>query len=167
MVLNYLAGRGDLDMNRVGMVASGSGASIAILASAVDPRIKVLDAMNPWGDWPVWMATSPFVPQEERAQYVKPEYLEKVAALDPVDWLPKVRAKNFRLQGSAFDTRTPAAALQKLRTAVPASATVTIYKTTDDLYPIVRDHTELQWIKQELKTLSNANGVSLAVTTGK
>ena len=42
MVLNYLDARGDLDMNRVGMFAQGSGASIAILTSAVDPRIKVL-----------------------------------------------------------------------------------------------------------------------------
>jgi len=38
MVLNYLETRGDLDMNRVGMFGQGSGASIAILASAVDPR---------------------------------------------------------------------------------------------------------------------------------
>jgi dienelactone hydrolase len=52
MVLNYLASRGDLDMNRVGMFAQGSGASIAILATAVDPRIKVLEALDPWGDWP-------------------------------------------------------------------------------------------------------------------
>jgi hypothetical protein len=39
MILNYLQTRGDLDMSRVGMYAQGSGASIAILASAVDPRI--------------------------------------------------------------------------------------------------------------------------------
>ena len=30
MVLNYLASRGDVDMNRVGMFGDGSGASIAI-----------------------------------------------------------------------------------------------------------------------------------------
>ena len=58
MVVNYLAARGDLDMERVGMFAQGSGASIAILASAADPRIKVLDVLDPWGDWPTWMATS-------------------------------------------------------------------------------------------------------------
>ena len=79
MVLNYLAARDDLDMNRVGMFAQGSGASIAILASAVDPRIKVLEALDPWGDWPTWMATSPFVPEDERADYVKPEFLKKAS----------------------------------------------------------------------------------------
>ncbi len=49
MVLDYLATRGDLDMSRVGLYTQGSGASIGILASAVDPRIKVLDAMDPVG----------------------------------------------------------------------------------------------------------------------
>jgi hypothetical protein len=68
MVLDYLDTRSDLDMTRVGMFTQGSGASIGILASAVDPRIKVLDALDPWGDWPTWMATSPFVPQKERAE---------------------------------------------------------------------------------------------------
>src|SRR5262249_11170030 len=56
LVLSYLEARGDLDTNQVGMFAQGSGASIAILASAADPRIKVLDVMDPWGDWPTWIA---------------------------------------------------------------------------------------------------------------
>ena len=58
-------------------------------ASAVDPRIKVLEALDPWGDWPTWLATSPFVPADERAEYVKPEFLKKVSTLEPVDWLPR------------------------------------------------------------------------------
>lgn len=89
MVLNYLATRTDLDMTRVGMFTQGSGATIGVLAAAVDPRIRVLDALDFWGDWPTWMANSPFVPEEERADYIKPEFLKKVAALDPVEWLPQ------------------------------------------------------------------------------
>ena len=107
MVLDYLATRNDLDMSRVGMFTQGSGASIGILTSAVDPRIKVLDALDPWGDWPTWMATSPFVPEEERAEYVKPEFLKKAAALEPIDWLPRVQAKKFRLQDATFELNTP------------------------------------------------------------
>ena len=107
MVLNYLATRGDLDMSRVGMFTQGSGASVAILASGVDPRIKVLEALDPWGDWPSWMATSPLVPQEERAEYLKPEFLKKIAGLDPVDWMPKLQAKKFRLDIELFDMNTP------------------------------------------------------------
>ena len=85
MVLNYLASRDDLDMDRVGMFAQGSGASIAILASAVDPRIKVLEALDPWGDWPTWMARSPFVPEQERADYLKPEFQKKIDTLEPLE----------------------------------------------------------------------------------
>jgi len=153
MVLNYLANRDDLDTRRVGMFAQGSGASIAILASAVDPRIKVLDALDPWGDWPTWMATSPFVPEEERSQYVKPEFLQKVATLEPVEWLPKIQAEKFRLQDASFETNTPRTAKEKLRAAVPHGATVLIYKSPEDFNAVVREQKELEWIKRELQSL--------------
>lgn len=156
MVLNYLGTRGDLDMTRVGMFAMGSGASIGIMTSAVDSRIKVLDAWNPWGDWPVWMANSPFVPEDERAEYVKPEYLKKAALLDPVGWLPKIRAEKFRLQDETFDTKTPKVAKEKLRAAVPSNGVVTIYKSRSEIEPMIKDQGELSWIKGQLENLNPA-----------
>jgi hypothetical protein len=153
MVLDYLATRGDLDMARVGMFAQGSGASIGILTSAVDPRIKVLDALDPWGDWPVWMATSPFVPEDERASYVTPEFLTKSEALEPIDWLPKIQAKKFRLQDAIFDANTPPAAKEKLRAAVPVSGSVAIYKTPEEFNAVVRNKKDLEWVKRELRSL--------------
>ena len=157
MVLDYLATRGDLDMTRVGMFTQGSGASIGILASAVDPRIKVLDALDPWGDWPTWMAKSPFVPEDERAEYVKPEYLKKAEILEPIDWMPKMQAKVFRLQDAVFEVNTPAAAKEKLRAAVPAGGTVVIYKTVDEFNAVVRGKTELDWIQQQLRANTTSN----------
>jgi hypothetical protein len=154
MVLNYLAARGDLDMNRVGMFAQGSGASIAILASAVDPRIKVLEALDPWGDWPIWMATSPFVPADEGAEYVKPEFLKKVAGLEPVDWLPKIQAKKFRLDNSLFESNTPPAVREKLRAAAPAGTNIMIYKTLDDFKLAFQDGKNLEWIQHELESVT-------------
>jgi len=153
MVLDYLATRGDLDMSRVGMFAQGSGASIAILASAADSRIKVLDTIDPWGDWPVWLATSAFVPNEERAQYIKPDFLAKAETLDPADWLPKIRAKRFRLQQVAFNQITPDAAKEKLRAAAPADAKVTIYRTPDEFNTVARDNKDLEWLWHELQSL--------------
>jgi hypothetical protein len=153
MVLDYLATRGDLDMTRVGMYTQGSGASIGILTSAVDPRIKVLDALDPWGDWPTWMATSPFVPEEERTDYVTPEFLKKAAVFDPVDWLPKIQAKTFRLQDATFEPITPKAAKEKLRAAVPEGDAVVIYKTPEDFNAIVRNGSGLDWIKHEVRSL--------------
>jgi hypothetical protein len=153
MVLNYLTVRDDMDMNRVAVVAQGSGASVGILASAVDPRIKVLDVVAPWGDWPTWFTNSPFVPKEERADYVKPEFLKRVAGLDPVDWLPKVQAKKFRFQDATFETTTPKAAKEKLRAAVPASATVAIYNTTEE-FNAARNHNKvMEWTYDSLRVI--------------
>jgi hypothetical protein len=154
MVLNYLVARGDLDMNRVGMFAQGSGASIAILASAVDPRVKVLEALDPWGDWPTWMATSPFVPADERAQYVKPEFLKKVAGLDPADWLPKIQAKKFRLDNSLFESNNPTQVREKLRAAAPVGTNILIYKTLDDFKIDFQDGKNLEWIQHQLESIS-------------
>jgi hypothetical protein len=156
MVLNYLAQRNDLDMDRIGMFTQGSGASIAILASAVDPRIKVLEALDPWGDWPTWIATSPFVPQDERADYVKPEFLKKVAPLDPLEWLPKIQAKKFRLDVELFDTVTPKTVQEKLRAAAPAGANVMLYKNMEEFKEAFQDGKNLQWIQRELKTIPEA-----------
>ena len=151
MVLNHLATRDDLDISRVGMFAEGSGATVAILASAVDPRIKVLDVVAPWGDWPTWFATSSFVPKGERADYVKPEFLKRAAAVDPVDWLPKVQAKKVRLQDATFDTTTPKASKEKLQTAVPTGATVAIYTTQEELNAARNQNKVMEWLWSGLR----------------
>lgn len=151
MVLNYLEARGDLDMTRVGMFGQGSGATIAILASAVDPRIKALDVLDPWGDWPTWIAKSPFVPEEERPDYLKPEFLKKAAVFETLDWLPKIQAKRFRLQQNLFDTDTPTAVKEKLRAAVPAGTDVVLYKNFQEFNTAFPKSTNLGWMRQELR----------------
>ena len=153
MVLNYLETRGDLDMSRVGMFGQGSGATIAVLASAVDPRIKVLDVLDPWGDWPAWMATSPFPPEDERPDYVKPEFLKKAATMETLDWLPKIQAKKFRLQQDLFETDTPKPVKEKLRSAVPTGTIIALYKTLPEFTAAFPHSTNLQWMKHELRLL--------------
>ena len=157
MILNYLASRGDVDMTRVGMFGQGSGATIAILASAVDPRIKVLDVLDPWGDWPSWMATSEFVPRDERPDYVKPEFLKKVATLETLDWLPKIQATKFRFQQLLFELDTPTPIKEKLRAAVPAGTPVVLYKTLDEFKAAFPYSTNLDWMKHELRALPDSN----------
>lgn len=165
LVLNYLDARGDLDMSKVGMFAQGSGASIAILASAADPRIKVLDVMDPWGDWPTWMESSPFVPKEERPEYVKPEFLKKAGVLDPVVWLPKIQAQKFQLEQNDFDKITPRIAQEKVRAAVPTAAALVQYKTAKELDAASAASTNVGWIQQKLKTTAEAASKT-AVTPG-
>jgi hypothetical protein len=162
MVLNYLASRGDLDMDRVGVVGQFSGASIGILASAVDPRIKVLDTIDPWGDWPTWMQKSAFPPKVERANYVTPDFLAKVAPLDTLNWIPKVQAKKFRLQQRHYDQQTPIASKQKMQAAVPEGTTVAFYDNMNefDKEVGVRGEKSLDWIKAELKSLPEGGSSS-------
>jgi hypothetical protein len=152
MLLNYLEKRGDLDTTRVGMFAQGSGASIAILASAADPRIKVLDVMDPWGDWPTWISTSPFVPKDERASYEKPEFLKKAAVFETVDWLPKIQAKRFRLQQNLYEPITPAKSKDKLGAAVPRGTTVVVYHTPQEMDAVLASSSALLgWMRDGLQ----------------
>jgi hypothetical protein len=162
MILNYLEARGDLDMTRVGMFGQGSGATIAILASAVDPRIKVLDVLDPWGDWPEWMPTSPFVPKDERPNFITPEYLKKVVPLETLDWLPKIQAKKFRLQQLLFEIDTPMPIKEKLRAAVPAGTTVVLYKNIDEFKAAFPYSTNLDWVKQQLRALPDSTSPAAA-----
>ncbi len=160
MVLYYLEARGDLDMNRVGMFGQGTGATIAILASAVDPRIKVLDVLDPWGDWPDWIATSPVVPEDERADYLKPEFLEKAATVETLDWLPKIQAKKFRMQQNTFETDTPTAIKAKLRAAVPPGTAFAFYKTIPEFKAAFPYSTNLEWMEHELRMLTVATSAA-------
>lgn len=155
MVLDYLASRGDLDMNRVGLYGQLSGASIGVLASAVDPRIKVMEALDPWGDWPTWMEKSTFVPASERADYVTQEFLSRVAPLDPIEWMPKIQAKKFRLQQRIFEYETPGQSKEKLQAAVPHGTVVALYSKPSDFASAIGEHAEksLDWIKGQLRSI--------------
>jgi hypothetical protein len=152
MILNYLAKRGDFDMNRVGMFGEGSGASIAIMAAAVDPRIKTLDLVNPWGDWPDWMAKSTLIPARERSDYLKPEFLAGIASLDPVQWLPKLKTQNIRVTEVSSVTVTPEEARQKIEAAFPKDAEVLHFADTKAFLISIATGTAFDWVKQ--KTVS-------------
>jgi hypothetical protein len=151
MVLNYLALRNDVDVNRAGMFGEGSGAAIGILTSAVEPRIKALDLTDTWGDWPDWMAKSSMVPEEERPAYVKPEFLKRVAPLDPVEWFGKVKAP-VRLQYLNEPEVTPLAARERITAAAPSQAKIVPHQ--DALAQFQADKLKyFDWIKEQLKRL--------------
>jgi hypothetical protein len=149
MLLDYLETRGDFDMDHVGMFGEGSGASIAILAAASDPRIKTLDLLNPWCDWPDWMAKSTLVPENERPGLLKPEFLAGVAPLDPLKWLPELKTQTIRLQEVKSVTVTPGEARTKLEAVAPANLQVLRYNDTKEFAATVANGTVFDWIKQQ------------------
>ncbi len=154
MILNYLTTREDLDMSRIGMFGVGSGATIAILAAAVDPRIKTIDLIDPWGDWPDWMAKSSLIPERERPDYLKADFLKKVAPLDPVEWLPKLKSQQVRLQQVLDDSVTPRIAQKRIRTAASGTAQITTFGTTWQFSSAESGDKLLQWVKGQLRATS-------------
>jgi hypothetical protein len=161
MILNYLAKRGDLDMTRLGMWGDGSGASIAIMAAAVDSRIKVLDLLDPWGDWPEWLAKSSLVPETERANLLHPAFLKSVENLDPIKYLPQLKTQQLRLQQIRQGvTVTPDVVREKMETAARSNVTVVHYEDKKAFFTEVASKgTGFDWIKGRL-------GAIAAVTDG-
>ncbi len=164
MILNYLATRDDLDMDHVGMFGDGSGASIAILAASVDPRIKALDLLDPWGDWPDWIAKSTLIPEKERPDFLKPEWLAGVAPLDPVKWLPQLKTQKIRIQNVTTVTVTPNEAKRKIEAAAPRNAKIIRYDDAKAFLSAAAGGTGFDWIKEEtqpgVKQQYHARGVS-------
>jgi hypothetical protein len=150
MVLDYLDKRGDIDMSRIGMFGVGSGASIAVLAAAADPRIKTLDLLDPWGDWPDWLKESPLVPEEERASYLKPEFLGKVAKLDPSLYLPQLASRNIRIEYQLDDPTTPKSAREAILATAPKSVDLIRYKDTAEHARAYHATGMAGWIKGQL-----------------
>ena len=149
LILNYLAERGDFDMSRVGMWGDGSGASIAIMAAAVDSRIQALDLLDPWGDWPDWLAKSSLVTDKDRAEYVTPGFLQSVESLEPRKLLPKLSERTVRLQYILDGvTVTPTLVRAKMESAAPPNVEIVHYKDTREFVSdIASKGRGFDWIK--------------------
>lgn len=157
-ILDYLASSGNFDMNRVGMFGEGKGATIAILAAAADPRIKAVDALDPWGDWPDFLAKSPVVePDPAHADYVKPEFLKKVAPLDPVKWLPDLKIP-VRIQQIRDNDATPLECKEAIKAAAPKQAEVLRFAALTDLGTREGGGRVYQWIKDQLRESAKPAG---------
>jgi hypothetical protein len=153
MVLDYLAQRGDVDMRNVGMFGAGAGATIAVAAASVDTRINAIDLLDPWGDWPRWVAKSDIIPDEERPDYVKAEFLKKVAAFDPVRFLPGLKTPHIRLLQLNEDFgSTPEEAKKLIESSLPPSAESHRYESNAEFYGALASGGRVfDWIKQQLQ----------------
>jgi dienelactone hydrolase len=150
-ILDYLAQSGKVDMNRVGIFGEGSGGTIAILAAAADSRIKAVDALDPWGDWPDFLAKSPLVQNDSNYRnFVKPEFLNKVAPLDPVKWLPELKVP-VRIQQIRENEITPIEVKDAIKAAVPKQADVVRFAAAMDLGKREGQGRLFDWIKDRLR----------------
>jgi dienelactone hydrolase len=152
MVLNYLAERGDVDINNVGIFGAGAGGTIAVAAASVDPRIKALYLLDPWGDWPKWTAKSDVIPDQERPRYLKTEFLKKVAPFDPVALLPKFKTPHLRLDQLNDDfTTVPEVAKKRIEAALPARAEHHRFTNGNEFYAASSGGRIFDWIKTQVQ----------------
>jgi hypothetical protein len=151
-ILDYLGQRDDIDMNRIGMFGQSSGGTIAILAAAADPRIKAVDALDPWGDWPVWLAQS-WVTHEDpdHSNFASADFLKRVAPLDPVKWLPTMKTKHIRIQQVMDNTATPDTAKNAIKKAAPKRAEVVRYDQTGQFSDAASHGRLFGWVKGQLQ----------------
>jgi cephalosporin-C deacetylase-like acetyl esterase len=148
MILNTLDGRDDLDTSSVGIFGQGSGGTIAILAAAADSRIKSLDLVNPWGDWPNWMRKSTLIPKEERPEFVKPSYLSTIAPLDPMLWLPRLTDRQIRVQIILSDSTNPRECLRRLAKKAPSMASIRTFRNYAAHSETFQNGTVFNWIME-------------------
>jgi dienelactone hydrolase len=149
MVLNFLSAKGDVDVTRAGMFGEGSGATIAILAAAADPRIKALDLVDPWGDWPDWLAKSSLVPQDERANYVKPEFLKRAALFEAAQQFSQLKIP-VRLQFLGDPAVNPQTARERVTAAAPKQTLVIPHDEAVAQYQAAKQKF-FDWIKDQLR----------------
>jgi len=163
-ILDYLAQRGDVDVDHAGIFGQGSGGTIAILAAAADTRIKAVDALEPWGDWPDFLAKSTVVQQDpNKAQYVKADFLNSVAPLDPVKWLPQIKVP-IRIQQVHQDETTPMESKEALKTAAPKQAEVVRFEAATDLGMREGRGRLFYWVKTKVKEAGSGSVTAASVT---
>jgi hypothetical protein len=152
MILNYLDSRNDLDLSHVGIFGSGSGATVGILAAAADPRITVLDLIDPWADWPEWLKITPLVTVTERGTFLKPEFLATIEPLDPVKWLPRLTTQQIRIQIIDEGPKEWQTAMKALANAAPQNVNVAHFATmAQHKNATVTGGGSFRWIKDQLQ----------------
>jgi hypothetical protein len=166
-ILDYMDKSGQFDMNRVGIFGDAVGGTVAILAAAADPRIKAVDTLEPWGDWPDFLAKSPVIADEDRANFLKPEFLNKVAPLDPVKWLPELKIP-VRIQQIKETQLVPIECKEAIKSAGPKQVELLRFVAVSDITNRESGGRLFDWIKGKLQQpAQSAAGANSKVATAE
>lgn len=161
-ILDYMDKSGQFDMNHVGMFGDAVGGAVALLAAAADPRIKAVDTLEPWGDWPEFLAKSPVIADDERANFLKPEFLKKVAPLDPVKWLPGLKIP-IRIQQIKQTELVPMECKEAIKAAAPKQTEVLRFASVDVITKHESGGRLFDWVKDSVRPQTSPAGASSKV----
>jgi hypothetical protein len=96
------------------------------------------------------MAKTSVVPDSERPKYNTPEFVARVAQLDPVTWLPKIKAQSFRLEDVRQDTAVPDVSEEKMEAAAPQFAEINQFADRTALFPMAAGGKLFTWLQEKL-----------------
>jgi hypothetical protein len=92
------------------------------------------------------------IPEDERADYLKPEFIKKVAGLDPIDYIAQLRVKAVRIQQIKDDPVTPASSKNKVAAATPAPDVVVWYQDEEAHVAVWRTEGLSGWIRKQFSS---------------
>jgi hypothetical protein len=118
----------------------------------VEPKLKRIDLIDPWGDWPDWMAGSRMILEDERPKLTGKDFLASVAGLDPVHFLPGIDPSRVQMVSVAYDRDTPPAAKSAMESAMPKGAAIFRYATPAEFQAgMGGGDTLLKWLQPEFE----------------
>lgn len=148
-IIDYLSTRPDINASRIGMFGMGSGATIAVLAASVDRRIKAIDLINPWADWPSWMKTAAIVDKQDRQRFAAKPFLAKIAKFDPITVLPTLKIP-VRMNLVGGDPNLPDSIQGKLANRISAKGKVNEFGDGGDFYRATSGGKLFEWLARTL-----------------
>ena len=143
--LDVLTAQPGLDRTRLAYVGHDFGAMYGTLAAAHDPRIThfvFMAGTASFSDW--FLYGQPRLEGEPRHRFI-----DELAPLDPVRWLPKLRGP-LLMQFADKDEHVPTARRELLAAAAPQGADVRIYQAGHELNETATRE-RLEWLKKQLR----------------
>lgn len=140
--VDLLAGRDDVDPDRLGYVGWSAGARAGAILAGVDERLHSLVLVS-GGSAPV----SEFV-QAAPAE-LRPGVEETMSSIDPLRYVARARPGSLLLQDGRRDSVIPRKALQALIDAAPDGTEVRWYDAEHALGPAAYRH-HMGWLQEQL-----------------
>jgi hypothetical protein len=91
------------------------------------------------------------VPNEDRSKYQTPEFRARVAPLDPLQWLPKVKAQSVRIINVRQDPNVPVTSQERLENAAPPNAEIDQVGDLQALVPLAAGGRLFDWLRAQLR----------------
>lgn len=148
-LLDYAQSRGDLNASSAGFFGTGSGATIGVLAATIEPRIRALDLIGPWCDWPTWMKESKQIAEDERPKLTQRAFLRDIRDLDPLNKISKLNIP-IRINHVKEDPTVPDRTIEALRKRLPKSATLTLHEDNIAFYRWTQANSMFGWLPSKL-----------------